>query len=110
MGDERPEPLSRRHPDSVSRRDFLKKTAVVAAGILAPAAALESFTLLKGASPAAAQETTTTAQIQPHWQFLVDTYKCVGCGFCVKACKLENEVPYDANATRNGRASSHPQR
>jgi tetrathionate reductase subunit B len=34
------------------------------------------------------------------WGFLVDTYKCVGCGFCVKACKLENEVPYDTPVTR----------
>jgi Fe-S-cluster-containing dehydrogenase component len=30
----------------------------------------------------------------------VDTQKCVGCGFCVKACKIENEVPYDAPVTR----------
>jgi len=34
------------------------------------------------------------------WVFLVDTYKCVGCGLCVKACKTENEIPYDANVTR----------
>ncbi len=34
------------------------------------------------------------------WAFLIDTYKCVGCGMCVKACKLENEIPYDANVTR----------
>jgi Fe-S-cluster-containing dehydrogenase component len=34
------------------------------------------------------------------WGFLVDTNKCVGCGFCVKACKKENEVPYDAPVTR----------
>ncbi len=34
------------------------------------------------------------------WVFLVDTYKCIGCGFCVKACKLENEVPFDANVSR----------
>jgi Fe-S-cluster-containing dehydrogenase component len=34
------------------------------------------------------------------WGFLVDTNKCVGCGFCVKACKHENEVPYDAPITR----------
>ena len=32
--------------------------------------------------------------------FLVDTYKCIGCGFCVKACKLENEIPLDANVSR----------
>ena len=34
------------------------------------------------------------------WVFLVDTYKCIGCGFCVKACKLENEIPFDANISR----------
>jgi Fe-S-cluster-containing dehydrogenase component len=34
------------------------------------------------------------------WVFLVDTYKCVGCGFCVKACKLENEVPFGADVSR----------
>jgi Fe-S-cluster-containing dehydrogenase component len=34
------------------------------------------------------------------WAFLVDTYKCIGCGFCVKACKLENEIPYEANVSR----------
>ena len=32
--------------------------------------------------------------------FLVDTYKCLGCGFCVKACKLENEIPFDAPVSR----------
>lgn len=34
------------------------------------------------------------------WTFLVDTYKCVGCGLCVRACKLENEIPYDAKVSR----------
>ncbi len=34
------------------------------------------------------------------WVFLVDTYKCIGCGFCVKACKLENEVPFEADVSR----------
>jgi len=34
------------------------------------------------------------------WGFIVNTEKCVGCGFCVKACKLENEVPYDLDVTR----------
>jgi Fe-S-cluster-containing dehydrogenase component len=34
------------------------------------------------------------------WVFLVDTKKCVGCGMCVKACKNENELPYDAHITR----------
>ena len=34
------------------------------------------------------------------WGFLVDTYSCIGCGFCVKACKLENDVPFEANVSR----------
>jgi Fe-S-cluster-containing dehydrogenase component len=34
------------------------------------------------------------------WGFLIDTQKCVGCGMCVKACKSENEIPYEANVTR----------
>ncbi|MCG3198892.1 MAG: 4Fe-4S dicluster domain-containing protein [Candidatus Omnitrophica bacterium] len=27
------------------------------------------------------------------WGFLVDTTRCIGCGSCVRACKLENHVP-----------------
>ena len=34
------------------------------------------------------------------YAFLVDTNKCVGCGFCVKACKIENEIPYDVSVSR----------
>jgi Fe-S-cluster-containing dehydrogenase component len=66
---------------------------------LVPAAALELIFAVRGASSANAQ-VTTAAQTQPHWQFLADTNKCVGCGFCVKACKLENDVPYAADASR----------
>jgi tetrathionate reductase subunit B len=93
------EPISRREPDAISRRDFLKKAAIVAGGVLVPLAALEVLT------PGRAQALVGRAlkaddPAQLHWVFLVDTNKCVGCGFCVKACKLENEVPYDANATR----------
>lgn len=27
------------------------------------------------------------------WGFLVDTTRCIGCGACVRACKVENNVP-----------------
>jgi tetrathionate reductase subunit B len=73
----------------VSRRDFLKKTALAVGGLMVPAAAFELL------SPARVQ-----AEKALRWVFLVDTRKCVGCGFCVKACKLENEIPYDANVSR----------
>ena len=45
-----------------------------------------------------AQEASEKSKIR--WVFLVDTYKCTGCGLCVAACKNENEIPFDANVTR----------
>ena len=27
------------------------------------------------------------------WVYLIDTTKCIGCGMCVRACKIENKVP-----------------
>lgn len=78
--------------EMISRRDFLKKTAIAVGGVLVPVAALEIL------SPARARALKTDPALR--WVFLVDTYKCVGCGLCVKACKLENEIPYDANASR----------
>jgi Fe-S-cluster-containing dehydrogenase component len=77
----------------IDRRSFCKRTLLVIGGLVVPVSALEIFDperLLAGKND--------TAGVR--WGFLVDTYKCVGCGFCVKACKIENEVPYDANVTR----------
>lgn len=76
----------------MSRRDFLKKTALVLGGVMVPVTALE---ILK---PERLQALRADEAVR--WGFLVDTYKCVGCGFCVKACKLENGIPYEADVTR----------
>ncbi|GFO68151.1 4Fe-4S ferredoxin [Geomonas limicola] len=77
----------------ISRRDFCKKSLLVAGGLTIPLSALELF------NPARLEAEKTDGK-KLRWVFLVDTHKCVGCGFCVKACKTENEVPYDANVTR----------
>lgn len=77
---------------SCSRRKFLK-TAV--AGTLAASLPVSAFKFLSPAQVRAAVGDDLT-----RWVFLVDTRKCVGCGMCVKACKNENEVPYDAPVTR----------
>lgn len=77
---------------SCSRRDFLK-TAV--AGTVVASLPLSAFTLL---SPAQVKAAVGDSKIR--WAFLVDTRKCVGCGLCVKACKTENETPYNAPVTR----------
>jgi Fe-S-cluster-containing dehydrogenase component len=76
-----------------SRRHFLKA--------LAQGAATLAVSSTMGASLASEQAAGgATPGKKVRWAFLVDTQKCTGCGFCVKACKLENEVPYDANVTR----------
>jgi Fe-S-cluster-containing dehydrogenase component len=78
----------------ITRRNFLKYTLSGIGGAALPLAAFEI--LRPGTILAAAKADKSKVR----WVFLVDTYKCVGCGFCVKACKTENEIPYDANVTR----------
>jgi len=74
----------------MNRREFLKHAITVVAGLPLPLAALR---IIHPGRLLAGQE-------EIRWIFLVDTHKCVGCGFCVRACKIENEIPYDANVTR----------
>lgn len=77
---------------SCSRRDFLRNTFKTSLASILP---LSAFRML---SPAEVKAYTGDPAIR--WVFLIDTTKCVGCGLCVKACKLENEVPYDPPVTR----------
>jgi Fe-S-cluster-containing dehydrogenase component len=77
----------------INRRSFCKKALLLAGGLAIPIAALEMFDPKRLLA-----DKSDTSGVR--WGFLVDTYKCVGCGFCVKACKIENEVPLDANVTR----------
>jgi tetrathionate reductase subunit B len=74
----------------MNRRTFLKDAIVVIAGVSLPAAAVEWLD----------PREILAAQSQIRWEFLVDTYKCAGCGFCVKACKAESDIPYEATVTR----------
>lgn len=80
----------------MNRREFCKKALIFAGGIAVPLAALEIFNPKRLLAEKNAKDGTGDVR----WVFLVDIHKCVGCGFCVKACKIENEVPYDANVTR----------
>ena len=75
----------------MNRRKFLK----IIGGMVAGAGAIGTFRFL---APGEAEALIKSSNIR--WAFLVDTYKCVGCGMCVKACKLENGIPYDAPVTR----------
>jgi Fe-S-cluster-containing dehydrogenase component len=74
----------------VNRRDFLKLA-------LRGSAALA---LVQGLDEAFRPVALPAALRPVRWVFLVDTYKCIGCGFCVKACKRENEIPFEADVSR----------
>lgn len=80
------------NPVDNSKREFLSK---VCKGIVAMAIAPAVFKLLEPAEAMAMVQNT-----KRRWVFLVDTLKCIGCGFCVKACKKENEISYDAPVSR----------
>jgi len=73
---------------SKTRRDFLKKSVALAGTILATSA-LEPFKALVFA--AAEPEDST----KPWYGIGIDIEKCIGCGMCAKACKLENDVPQE---------------
>ncbi|MBI2434442.1 MAG: 4Fe-4S dicluster domain-containing protein [Candidatus Hydrogenedentes bacterium] len=85
--------------EPASRRDFLCGAAQQAAGaaiILAFGEQLVAF------SEAAAGETAATAEasagvpydpLKHRYLYLIDVAKCIGCGACVRACALENDVP-----------------
>src|ERR1039457_7180789 len=74
----------------MKRRDFIKNCIYVVAGASLP---LSALTLID-------PKKVLAANPDIHWAFLIDTTKCVGCGFCVKACKTENDIPFEANVTR----------
>ncbi len=74
----------------MKRRDFLKHSLVFVSGASVSLSALEFISV----------GDVLAARPEVRWGFLVDTYSCVGCGFCVKACKIENDIPMEANVTR----------
>jgi tetrathionate reductase subunit B len=64
----------------ITRRDFLKKTVTIA-GVAVPLAAFSIIDPEKLFAEVAAEKTKV------RWVFLVDTYKCVGCGFCANVTR-----------------------
>jgi tetrathionate reductase subunit B len=86
-----------------TRRRFLMLAAAVAPGVL-----FAGYRWPRDEVPAANQpgmdpEGTPgpgTASAKHDWAFGVDTTLCIGCGRCVEACKLENNVPEDPRYNR----------
>ena len=57
--------------------------------MLLPAAALAWESVLAGTPEAASNYEMT----KHWWGMLIDIPKCIGCGNCVRACQIENDVP-----------------
>src|SRR3990172_1975918 len=71
-----------------TRRDFFKVSATVVTGI-----ALNSVFVKPGIVQAETEKATVKIPDPEKWYgFGIDIDKCIGCGNCAKACKLENDV------------------
>jgi tetrathionate reductase subunit B len=69
-----------------SRRDFLRRAGA--------AAGVASFGAVGLILPDDVEADVPAYDWSRHrYVYLVDTYKCIGCGACVRACRAENDVP-----------------
>lgn len=72
---------------SSSRRRFIKQSAGLTAAILAGSSS--------GPINALIMATDQASEKGPWYGYGIDIEKCIGCGHCARACKLENKVPDD---------------
>ena len=103
------EDTAKKEEKEVSRRDFLKKArkglcgavVIIAGTDIAYALAADES---EGADSAAGPADTAPGQAGGQGQrkydatkheyvYLIDITKCIGCGSCVRACEMENNVP-----------------
>jgi len=72
-------------PERGSRRAFLKRAGATGAAV--------SFGAVGLILPEGVRATVPDYDWTKHrWIYLIDTYKCIGCGACVRACRAENDV------------------
>lgn len=83
--------------NEVSRRNFLKQTAKGMGGVLVLLiGSNEIASLLARADTPTEEKGSANEKYVPHkhqYVYLIDITKCIGCGACVRACELENDVP-----------------
>lgn len=81
----------------MNRRNFLNKLLIIPFGIFFGGFFENVLSLLKKISPERISTLESTyGKYNPyehHYAMGIDIDKCIGCGRCVEACKMENNVP-----------------
>ncbi|MCX9010320.1 MAG: 4Fe-4S dicluster domain-containing protein [Candidatus Methanoperedens sp.] len=78
---------------NISRREFTRIGCRIVIGAAAGTAVVESIV-----ANGIASEDPPKGEYdwkEHFWGYLIDTRKCIGCGRCANACKLENDVPFN---------------
>ncbi len=75
------------NPNNPGRRRFIRFALYNAAGVCV--GSLAAFASLREKRPPLSVDDLMHLE----WGFVVDTTRCIGCGSCVRACKIENGVP-----------------
>jgi len=88
----RPEaPLEGRNSGALNRRDFLRRALPAPVGLVCLAAGGNSEA---PAAPAAEPAIPSGYKASEHnYAMGIDPERCIGCGACAEACKVENDVP-----------------
>lgn len=73
--------------DGIERRSFLRLGLYSAAGLL-----VGSLTVYSR-DPQKTDVQSYDDLLRYDWGYVIDTTRCIGCGACVRACKVENDVP-----------------
>ncbi len=88
----------------ISRRDFIK---IGSKGLLGGIIVYNIPSLVRNLRQTGnAPKSVPTAKLgeyeweKHYWGFVCDNEKCIGCGRCVVACKLENKVPWEPEYNR----------
>src|SRR3989304_2194544 len=88
----------------ISRRDFIKSGAAGLLGgiiLYTTPPVLRSLVQARGiANHTSAARRGINSLERHYWGFVCDNEKCIGCGRCVVACKLENKVPWEPEYNR----------
>ena len=73
--------------DNIERRQFIKCGLYSTAGLLVGS----FFAFSKSTEPIKVLKYEDLLKFD--WGYIVDTTRCIGCGACVRACSVENQVP-----------------